>query len=459
MMSHSGGASRLEAKRSGARLSRIVVLGTLLLGAIGCGVQNPPPGGSREFTPNLRWASGDAATLLRNAQYLKIIGQPALALKDLEEAHRLYPDNLKVADALAHSYDELGMGKRAQQVYQEALAREPDNPVMLNNLGFSYYLAGNWDQAEKCFRQILTRHPDNQTARNNLGLLLCRLGHREEARQLWQEAEGEAVAAQKISQALTILGMAANSRYACPAKVEPRIPAAPASGGAAAAKLAATLTAPKAPASCHPEPPAPKPQATQVTAAPSLPPRTGLIAGDRPSLTLAPRKTRAAPPLTPGHAPKIAAAAKAGKQNIRPKAASQTHFQERAAGKTLKEKLKVDRPKYLTARELMETNIAILNGNGSHDLAHETRSRLSQEGFNVVDIGNYRDFGVARTIIYYRPDSEPVATFLNNRFFPGAEVEPAPQLADRIDVKVILGHDLSLPQHAGTSQTRAGKSL
>jgi Flp pilus assembly protein TadD len=458
-VSPSARASRLEARRFGARLSRIVVLGTLLLGAIGCGVQNPSPGGGRELTSNLRGDSGDAAILLRNAQYLKIIGQPALALKDLEEAHRLYPDNLTVADALAHSYDELGMGQRAQQVYQEALAREPDTPVMLNNLGFSYYLAGNWGQAEKCFRQILARHPNNQTARNNLGLLLCRLGHREEARQLWQKAGGQALAAQKIRQALTILGMAGNSRYAGPAKVEPKIPAAPAAGGAAAAKLAATLTPQKAPASYHPEPPALKPQATQVSAAPTLPPRTGLMAGDQSSPPSAPRKARAAAPLTPGFAPRIAAAAKAGTPNIRPVAVSQTDTQGRAAGKTLKKKLQIDRPKYLTARELMETNIAILNGNGSHDLAHETRSRLSLEGFNVVDIGNYRDFGVPRTIIYYRPDSEHVASFLSNRFFPGAEVEPAPQLADRIDVKIVLGHDLSLPQHAGTTRTRVGKSL
>jgi hypothetical protein len=71
----------------------------------------------------------------------------------------------------------------------------------------------------------------------------------------------------------------------------------------------------------------------------------------------------------------------------------------------------------------------------------------------------HRDFGVARTIIYYRPDSQHVASFLNRKFFPGAEVGPAPQLADRIDVKIILGHDLFLPQPAGTTQTRVGKSL
>jgi Flp pilus assembly protein TadD len=457
-VSCSGRASRSGTKSFPARLGRVLVFAALFWGAIGCGVQNPPPGG--EFTSNPRWASGDAAALLRNAHYLMIIDQPALALKDLEEAHRLYPGNMKVADALAHSYDKLGMGSRAQQVYQEALAREPDNPVLLNNLGFSYYLAGNWGQAEKCFRQTLNRHPDNQTARNNLGLLLCRQGHREAARKLWRDAEGEAAAAQRIRQALASLGMTGGVHYARQGKIKPTTHAAPASGTAAAAKLAATRTPPKAPASYHPEVPAAKPLTTKATALPSWPPRTGpVVAGDRPSPPLAPQKAGgiAQPAAVP--APKIAAAAKPGQPNITPMAASQPDPQGRAAGKAFKEKLKQDRPKYLSARELMDTNIAILNGNGSADLAHETRSRLSLEGFNVVDIGNYRDFGVVRTIIYYRPDAKHVATFLNHKFFPGAAVEPASQLAGGIDVKVILGHDLSLPQQAGASKMRLGKPL
>ena len=90
----------------------------------------------------------------------------------------------------------------------------------------------------------------------------------------------------------------------------------------------------------------------------------------------------------------------------------------------------------------METTIAILNGNGIHDLARATRSRLSLEGYNVVAINNFRDFGVERTVIYYRPDAARVASILNKQFFPGAELEPASRLADSIDVQVVLGHDL-----------------
>ena len=100
----------------------------------------------------------------------------------------------------------------------------------------------------------------------------------------------------------------------------------------------------------------------------------------------------------------------------------------------------------------METTIAILNGNGMHNLARDTRSRLSLEGYNVVAINNFRDFGVDRTVIYYRPDAEHVATILNKQFFPGAELEPAPRLAEGIDVKVVLGHDLGPQRQAEAPQ-------
>jgi hypothetical protein len=93
----------------------------------------------------------------------------------------------------------------------------------------------------------------------------------------------------------------------------------------------------------------------------------------------------------------------------------------------------------------METNIAVINGNGVPDLARHTRSWLSLEGLNVVVIANYVDFGVDRTVIYYRPDSERVATVLNQKFFPGAAMESNLRLAANIDVKVVLGRDLLSP--------------
>ena len=47
----------------------------------------------------------------------------------------------------------------------------------------------------------------------------------------------------------------------------------------------------------------------------------------------------------------------------------------------------------------------------------------------MAAINIFSKFGVEQTVIYYRPEAERVATSLNKKFFPGAEVEPAPRLA------------------------------
>lgn len=84
----------------------------------------------------------------------------------------------------------------------ETLVLAPDTTALQNNLCFSYYQGRNWTLAETCYRKTPTRQPHNQAARNNLGLLLCRQGRQEEARRLWQEAEGEAAAPEKLAKAL-----------------------------------------------------------------------------------------------------------------------------------------------------------------------------------------------------------------------------------------------------------------
>ena len=186
---------------------------------------------------------------------------------------------------------------------------------------------------------------------------------------------------------------------------------------------------------------------------------TGLIAENRPARPLPPRSEAAAATPPPPSSPLVTATPESpGKADPQPVLARQPDLKGPAA-QTSREKPGITPRSPITARELQETNIALLNGNGIPRLAHETRSRLSMEGFNVVTIANYRDFGMDRTVIYYRPDAKHVASILNSRFFPRAEIEPAPQLADSIDVQVILGHDLLPQQHAEALQTDEPKRL
>ncbi len=485
-MSSAGNVIKPQGNGSGGRGAWLVLLVVALVLGSGCAGRDSGVGYGNEFAQGVRPDSGDTARVLQNAHYFKLMGQPAMALKELEEAHRQKPGDVKVTNALGQYYDELGMSDRAQQIYQEALALEPDNPVLNNNLCYSYYLAGNWRQAETCYRQLLVRQPQNQAARNNLGLLLCRQGRGEEAKRLWQETEGKAVADQRLGEVLAALGRTGETRYAR----QPR----PTTAGQAAARLApqhlakATATVgpppPKSSPPAHqtalqpessasdataagapaklvaaprpgPEPshpsrkvPAPMPFADRLAAAKPVPAVTQPEprAPTRQAGSAIPRAATPAPassdaPVSPPATPKVTPAAEtkpAASQAVSPGPPGP----QQVAPAPSPGKILAARAKPITAKELMETNIAVINGNGVPDLARHTRSLLSLEGFSVVAIANYLDFGVDRTVIYYRPDAERVAAVLHHKFFPGAAIEPNLRLAANIDLKVILGRDL-----------------
>ena len=92
--------------------------------------------------------------------------------------------------------------------------------------------------------------------------------------------------------------------------------------------------------------------------------------------------------------------------------------------------------------DLINAPIEIRNGTRAPNLAHKTRSLLSLEGFTVGIIGNYIDFGVEHTEIFYLPEAEKVARALNSGVFPRARLTPSSKLNQGMAIKVVLGHDL-----------------
>lgn len=100
------------------------------------------------------------------------------------------------------------------------------------------------------------------------------------------------------------------------------------------------------------------------------------------------------------------------------------------------------RPASLTSAELITTRISIKNGGGAPNIARIYRTLLTRQGFTVTDIGNHIDFGMVQTTILYRPEASRVAQALAARFFPQARLQES-QLGDDVEVKVVLGKDLS----------------
>jgi Tfp pilus assembly protein PilF len=419
----------------------------------------------------MRPASGDLARIKRNAHYYQLMGRPELALKELEEAHRRDPGNLKVADALAQCYEQVGRPDRARQIYREAMAWDEDNAAIENNLCYSYYLAGNFQQAEACFRKALARHPDNVQARNNLGLVLCRLGRPEEARRLWEQTEGAAVAAEKLSQVMASLGTATpgqglETAPGSPPKTQPES-APPASLAAGAALSPGGMAeTPAAPASPRPIPASPAQQlpeeeSVNAAAAPTPPSPAAVPASSPPAGYFHRVEASPAPVPTDGEAshvikneeaPRTATASSqtAGSQP------GQHQAQALVAARTPSRWKLPGGP--LTCPELVETAIEVRNGNGTPDLARGTRSSLELEGFTVVAIANHLDFGKEKTVVYYRPGAERVARTLSHKFFRDARMETGKKLADDVDIRIVLGHDFT-PQYADTGDPAKQKAL
>jgi hypothetical protein len=387
-----------------ASLAVSALVGAWLLGVAGCTA--PGSGYGRleknpEFiTPNMRLSQGEITRLTQNAHYYRLMGQPELGLREMELAHRQNPTDLQIINLLAQNYEDLGKFEAARQLYQKALDQQGSQPAIANNLCFSYYREGRWQEAETCFRHTLDHDPQNVAARNNLGLLYCRLGRQDEARRLWQEAEGSAAADARLSQALAALGMPDRAVYARKPEAGP--------------PLASATQAPTAPTPSPPDP-APVPAKAHPPASPVTPPEPVKPLAAKPP---APRPVAASP------GPQVRKATASPKQV--PVACTSSPAPQ----------------KPLTATELTNVNLEVRNGTWTKDLARKTRTLLRQEGFTVAKIGNHLDFGAATTMIYYRPGAERSARAVAGAIFPGAGLEPSPNLKKGLDIKILLGADL-----------------
>ncbi len=458
-------------QRGAAKFLGLAALTGLLI--MGAGCSSDKSGSISDL--RVRPAAMDTSRLLRNAHYYKLMGRPEASLKEMEEAHRQDPDNLKIVDALAQSYQELGQFQRAQELYKEALARQGSNRALMNNWCFSYYLQGNMAKAESCFKEALARDPGNAAARNNLGLLWCRQGKLAEAQRLWEEAEGSGPAQNRLNQALAFLGMSPTANFAIAAAPKPAAPLQ-----AAAPQKPATPVAPAVPAKPAivaaptpvkapiPTPVAAAPPKPAAPVAPAVPIKPAIVAAPTPVKAPIPTpvaaalpkaelkaaakapEPKAAPPPQAAVSPKpIAAvapavpdkAALATPSTVKatspaPPVAATTKVEPKVAAKP------VPLSPPLTAQERELMGIEVRNGTRTPDLAHQTRSLLSQEGFTVAEIGNHIDFGAEHTVIYYRPEAQRMAQALNYEIFQGAKLEKSSKLKNGIAVKVLLGQDL-----------------
>lgn len=107
----------------------------------------------------------------------------------LREVMRLKADDAQAYNALGYSLAERGVRlDEALKLIQQAVSLAPDDPFILDSLGWVYYRQGRADDALKLLRQSYAARPHAEVA-THLGEVLWALGRHDEALRYWREAQ------------------------------------------------------------------------------------------------------------------------------------------------------------------------------------------------------------------------------------------------------------------------------
>lgn len=124
---------------------------------------------------------GAATELAARANALLAAGDATGAIRVLEEALRLTPNDEDLHYNLGIAYGKSGDVTNAEHQYREALRLLPDYPEVHNNLGNLLLHAGRLGEAEEQFTEAIKLMPELSTAHNNLGIVRQRQNRMPEA--------------------------------------------------------------------------------------------------------------------------------------------------------------------------------------------------------------------------------------------------------------------------------------
>jgi len=416
------------------------------------------------------------------AQMYQEQGQFQQAQELYQETLKRYGENRALHNNWCFSYYLQGDLGRAESCLQEALARDPGNMAARNNLGLIWCRQGKLAEAKRLWEEA----EGAALAQTRMNQALAFLGMSAPAyyAKLAEPGPGAPLADSSVKSpaAAAPPAVKAAPRARPLAAVKAKVKGAPkaAGPGVALAQQPAASRQPPAAApaiiasregsllvaegqtSVKATPGAGLAESAQAPA-PQKPAAPVLVAAQAGSLAAEPPLTaRAAAPARPAAARPAAGLTEAAKvaPPPAPPVATSSEKSLAAQGKTMaapaparplaatakakvKKTAKAAAPRTtLTAAEREKTGIEILNGAGIRNLAHLTRTLLSQDVFTVARIGNYIDFGAESTVIYYRPGTERVAGVLHSEIFPEAQLAESSKLRKGVAIKILLGRDL-----------------
>ena len=111
-------------------------------------------------------------------------GRAFEAVRYLEKATELSPQDWRTFSSYGVALDQVGEHKLARTKYDMALVFSPDSPMILNNKGLSFALDGDLSQAKSILRAAATMRGADARIRQNLALVLAMKGEMREAERL-----------------------------------------------------------------------------------------------------------------------------------------------------------------------------------------------------------------------------------------------------------------------------------
>jgi Flp pilus assembly protein TadD len=125
-------------------------------------------------------------------------GRAFEAVRYLEKAEELSPQDWRTLSAFGVALDQIKEHKLARMKYDVALTFAPGSPLVLNNKGLSYALDGDLDAAKQTLRAAASARGADARVRQNLALVLALKGEMSEAERLARSDLPPQVADQNI---------------------------------------------------------------------------------------------------------------------------------------------------------------------------------------------------------------------------------------------------------------------
>lgn len=326
-------------------------------------------------------------------------GMPA----QVHEAPRLkatptLSEGLYVMARQAHAGGQLGA---AAQGYEQVLFLEPGHTGALNALGVIRAQDGHTDEALALFTRALQKEPSAAHVHNNLGYTLLRADRLDEAHTALKLAlELQPDSAQTLKN-LELLAQARSAQPTGPANATPQ-------------PVTQTIEPVVAPAVV-----AVAPNVFELRLSTQLTPTAGAQA--------------AASPMPGG----------AAKPPVETAAIVPATGQEAGYTLVLSREMALQTGPFAIWTDIRGARLEVSNGVGISRLAKRTAVRLAASGVPTARVTNARPYRQARTQIEYLPGQMAAVKALVAQLPVPVEMVPVGQLHDRVNIRLVLGHDVA----------------